>query len=421
MLSAFQKSAEVIFKVGIVLGITRLIVVISSALMEKHQRRKSAVSSNYRPPVTILVPAYNEGVVIAKYINALLKLNYPDYKVVVIDDGSTDNTYNVAVQKFGSNPKVKIIKSATNLGKSGALNLGVDSSDTEILVVQDCDTILDKNALTYMVRHFENPQVGAVAGNVKVGNRVNLLTALQALEYITSQNLDRRAFDLFNCINVVPGAISAWRKNALIEVGRFNSKTLAEDGELTIRVVGLGYKAIYEELAIGYTESPQNLHSFLKQRFRWVYGTMQYLRLHIKMLFNPKFGYLGFLSLPNVLVFQIIFPLLGPFMDLYFIVTILFNVWQKLEHPNYSLLSLKINLFSFCLFLLVDLITQIIAFSMEKKKDYKLLFLLPFQRLFYRPLLYYVSIKCFLTAIKGPLVGWNKFLRTGTIQLARVS
>ena len=421
VLSAFQGSVETIFKIGIILGIARLIVVISSALVEKQQKKKLTISSSYKPPVTILVPAYNEGVIIVKSVNALLKLDYPNYKIIAIDDGSTDNTYKIAMKNFGKNPKVRIIKSATNLGKSSALNLGVRASNTDIVIVQDCDTVLDKNALTYLVRHFEDQQVGAVAGNVKVGNRVNLLTKLQALEYTTSQNLDRRAYDLFNCINVVPGAISAWRKSALIEAGSFNSKTIAEDGELTIRVVGLGYKAVYEELAIGYTESPQNLHSFLKQRFRWVYGTMQYLKLHIKMFFNPKFGYLGFLSLPNVLVFQIIFPLLGPFMDFYFVSTILFNLWQKLEHPNYSLLSLKINLFSFGLFLLLDLFTQIIAFWMEEKKDYKLLFLLPFQRLFYRPLLYYVSIKSLLTAIKGPLVGWNKFLRTGMVELAKTS
>jgi len=419
-LSAFQKSAELIFKIGIVLGITRLIVVICSALMEKYQRRKLVSSPDYKPPVTILIPAYNERVVIAKYVNALLNLDYPKYKIIVIDDGSTDDTYKVAMKNFGKNPQVKIIRSVTNLGKSHALNLGVDTSDTDIVIVQDCDTVLDKNALTYLTRHFEDQKVGVVAGNVKVGNLINLLTKLQALEYITSQNLDRRAYDLFNCINVAPGAISAWRKSAFIDAGKFSSKTLAEDGELTIRVVGSGYKAVYEELAVGYTESPQNLRSFLKQRFRWVYGTMQYLREHIKMLFNPKFGYLGFLSLPNVLVFQIIFPLLGPFMDLYFITTIVFNLWQKLEHPDYSLLSLKINLFSFGVFVLVDLTTQIIAFYMEKEKDYKLLLLMPFQRFFYRPLLYYVSIKCLLTAIKGPLVGWNKFVRTGTVQRAKL-
>jgi cellulose synthase/poly-beta-1,6-N-acetylglucosamine synthase-like glycosyltransferase len=415
LLWGVQKSSEAVINIGIVFGIARLVVVIFSAISQKLLASKK-VYPKFTPEISIVAPAFNEGVVVVKSIKRLLTLTYPKYNIIVVDDGSTDNTAELVEKHFGDNPKVSLVKSMQNLGKANALNLGIETSAADFVVVQDCDTILQKNALTYLARHFNDTKVGAVAGNVKVGNRTNLLTRLQALEYITSQNLDRRAYDLFNCINVIPGAISAWRKSAFVEAGKFSSTTLAEDGELTLRISALGYKVVYEENAVGYTEAPQHLGSFLKQRFRWVYGTMQYLAEHAKMVFNLKFGYLGLFSLPNVLVFQIIFPLLGPFMEIYFISSVIYNFWQKSQHPSYDLTSLKLIALSFGLFILIDLITQVIAFILEKREDYKLLVLLPLQRILYRQLLYYTAIKCLITAIKGPLVGWNKLVRLGTVR-----
>ncbi|MFH1295375.1 MAG: polysaccharide deacetylase family protein [bacterium] len=415
LLTGLQTTMSLIFKIGIVFGLARLIVIIFSALAQKVVRNKTSYPL-ITPGMSVIIPAYNESVVIVKSVKKLLRLKYPDFNIIVVDDGSTDNTYQLALKNFADHPKVKILKSPQNAGKAAALNLGIQASEYDFVVVQDSDTVLAKQALTFLARHFADERVGAVAGNVKVGNRVNLLTRLQAAEYITSQNLDRRAYDLFNCINVVPGAISAWRKSAIQAAGGFSSKTLAEDGELTLRIAALGYKVMYEERALGYTEAPQDVKSFLKQRFRWMYGTMQYLAEHAKMIFNLKFGYLGLFSLPNVLVFQVIFPLLGPFMDLSLLLMLLYNYSQKSQHPSYDLLSLKINLLSFGVFILVDIITQIIAFSMERNEDYKLILLFPFSRLFYRPLLYFTAIKCLVTAIKGPLVGWNKLIRTGTVK-----
>jgi len=406
------KALKMVFFFGVILGIYRLFVIIVFATIQKKFVHKK-IKSKFNPFVSVLVPAFNEEKIIVRTINNILSSSYKKIEIIVIDDGSTDNTYETALSVFKDNKKVKILKTEANIGKSEALNLGVKESKGEIIVVQDADSIIIKRTISNIVKHFSDEHVGAVAGNVRVGNRVNLLTKLQALEYISSQNLDKRAFDLLNCITIVPGAIGAWRKSGIIEAGGFNPNTFAEDAELTVRIIGLGYKVVYEEKAIAYTEAPQDIKSFLRQRFRWMFGTLQYLRLHIRMLFNFRYGFLGLFSLPNVLIFHIFFSLIGPLIDLFFVFSIIYNLWQKLSHPSFSLNTLYINISAYVLFLVVDFITQFIAFSLEEEKDYKLIVWLPFQRLFYRQLFYFVALKTALTAIKGTLVEWNKLKRSG--------
>jgi cellulose synthase/poly-beta-1,6-N-acetylglucosamine synthase-like glycosyltransferase len=262
-----------------------------------------------------------------------------------------------------------------------------------------------------------DPKVGAVAGNAKVGNRMNIVTRWQALEYITSQNMDRRAFASMNCITVVPGAVGAWRRELIEECGGFSDDTLAEDQDLTLQIRKRGYKIGYEETAIGWTEAPQTLRMLAKQRFRWAYGTLQCLWKHRDAFLRPKYGALGFVAIPNVWIFQIIFPLISPAMDLLLIYTCLSALVDRIQQPSaYSFTNLRQILFYYALFLAVDWSAACFAFALERKERWRLLWWLFLQRFCYRQVMYYVMIKSVATAIRGAVVGWGKLERKATVE-----
>jgi cellulose synthase/poly-beta-1,6-N-acetylglucosamine synthase-like glycosyltransferase len=390
-----------LFTIGIVLALLRLLFVASLAALQKRKKKKS-ISSLIKPKVSIIVPAYNEEVHAVRNVQNLLKSNYPDYDIIFINDGSQDNTYEVVKEAFAGNNRVKVL-TKPNGGKSTALNYGIANSKSEIVVCIDADTQLMKDAISKLVEHFINDDVAAVAGNVKVGNRHNLLTKWQSLEYITSQNFDKRAFDLLNCITVVPGAIGAFRREIILEVGGLTTDTLAEDCDLTIRILRAGYTVRYAETAIAYTEAPETAKMFLRQRFRWSFGIMQCLWKHRDALFNIKYKSLGFIALPNILFFQFMLPIFSPFAELMMVMGILGGYFQQL-------------VVYYIIFLLVDTISAGIALSFEKEQLYQLWILLP-QRFIYRQLMYWVLIKSIITAIRGTLVGWGILKRTGNVQI----
>src|ERR1700738_129117 len=195
----------------------------------------------------------------------------------------------------------------------------MSQTDSDIVVTIDADTEIEPDAISKLLRHFSNPKIGAVAGNVKVGNRSRWLTRWQALEYITSQNMEKRAFDLLNCITVVPGALGAWRKEAIEAAGGITADTVAEDADLTIAIRRLGWHVDYEEEAIAWTEAPETPGMLIRQRFRWTFGTLQSFWKHSDTLFRPKYGTLGWIALPNIFVFQLALPLISPVIDLLFL------------------------------------------------------------------------------------------------------
>ena len=202
-----------IFMAGILLVSGRAVIVGLLALIEK-LRPAPADHPEYKPQVTVLIPAYNEEAAIVQTIKAALACDYPKLEILVMDDGSTDQTPGLVRANFGNDPRVRMI-SQPNRGKPAALNHGLEEATGEVIISIDGDTIVDPEAIPRLVRHFADPKVGAVAGNVKVINRNRWLTRWQALEDITSQNLEKRAFDLLNCIPVVPGAVGAWRTSVL--------------------------------------------------------------------------------------------------------------------------------------------------------------------------------------------------------------
>ena len=406
-----------VFVIGILLGLGRLFFVGSLALgqwVRSTRRQQTHAGSDFTPFVSILVPAYNEELVVANTIRSLLASEYSNYEIIVIDDGSRDNTSGVVSEKFGDDERVRLFTVA-NAGKAAALNTGLRHARGEIVIALDADTLFAPQTVGALAHRFYDEQLGALAGNAKVGNRVNLITRWQALEYITSQNMDRRAFASLNCITVVPGAVGAWRKDLLVEVGGFASDTLAEDQDLTLQIRRLGYTIGYEETAIAWTEAPHNVSALAKQRFRWAYGTLQCMWKHRNALFRPRYGTLGFIAMPNVWIFQILFSLLSPVMDLmllYVLVAAALDRWQ--QPTGYTSTNLQQVVFYYALFLAVDWLSACFGFLLERRERWSLLWWLFLQRFCYRQVLYYVMIKSVAMAIRGPIVGWGKLERKAT-------
>ncbi len=419
----FSKFMHFMFFAGIILGVMRFIFIGTLAIIQwahtRHGKYRDYENSFF-PTVSVIIPAFNEEKVIVKTVEAILQSTYPNFEIIVVDDGSKDHTFEVVKNAFQNDSRVSGF-SKENGGKSEALNFGIEKTDAEIIVTLDADTVFLPNTIGKLVRRFVDRRVWAVAGNAKVGNRINLLTRWQALEYITSQNLDRRAFEIMNCITVVPGAVGAWRRKAIIEAGGFSKSTLAEDADLTFGIIRRGHLVAYDDEALAYTEAPDSTGNFIKQRFRWMYGTLQTVWKHKDTFLRKKYGALGFFSIPNVVIFQIFFPLISPFMDLMMLLSISWAAWQNHYHPlDFSAFyAFKRILFYYLFFLAIDLLTAAIPFILEHRENWTLIIWLPLQRFYYRQLMYYVAIKSTLTALRGGIVGWGKFERKATVSAPR--
>ncbi|MFT3703774.1 MAG: polysaccharide deacetylase family protein [Agriterribacter sp.] len=409
-----------LFIVGIALSVARMITVGILAYRQRKREKALAVAEAGlgvpTPLVSIIVPAYNEEVNAVRTVQSLLRQDCPNLQIIFVDDGSADTTFQKVSAAFENNPAVKVF-TKPNGGKASALNYGIGLSEAEFVVCIDADTQLKQDAVSQLMRKFftqpvyktkNGAQVGAVAGNVKVGNEVNMITKWQSIEYITAQNFDRRAFDLLNCITVVPGAIGAFRREAIVNAGMFTTDTLAEDCDLTVRLLKSGYIIRNCTEAISYTEAPESLKGFLKQRFRWSFGVMQTFWKHMDACFNPRYKALGMVALPNILIFQILLPFLAPLADLVLLVSLIAAGFHILPADISSILIY------YGVFMLVDVAGAAIAFVFEKEDHKKLIWMIP-QRLVYRQLMYYILVKSFIKAMKGELQGWGKLKRTGNV------
>jgi len=399
----------VIFIAGIILVSGRAVIVGLLALVEKLRRREPD-HPDYQPLVSVVIPAHNEEAAIEATVRSALASEYPRLEVVVVDDGSTDRTAEILESRFGTDARVRI-HHQVNRGKPAALNQALAMCAGEIIVTIDADTIVNPRAVGRLVRHFVDEGTGAVAGNVKVGNRTSWITRWQALEYITSQNMEKRAFDLLNCITVVPGALGAWRAEAVKNAGGFVADTLAEDTDLTISLQRRGWRVSYDEEAEAYTEAPESARALIRQRFRWTYGTLQSVWKHRDTLFRPRHGSLGFVALPNIFLFQILLPLVSPVIDLMFLGTILMWGVAQLPLSRFGQVwtgeDVQRSVAFFALFMLIDFMTCIVAFALEKDEDWSLLLPLIPQRFYYRQLMYIVLFRAVVQAWKGGAVGWR--------------
>jgi len=410
------------FVLAIFLGFARVALVMPLAVLGAFLERRRVFDPDYQPFVSVLIAAYNEAPVIERTISSILNSSYTNLEVVVVDDGSQDGTGEVVQRVFGSDSRV-VIRRQTNGGKASALNRAIAESHGEIFVGFDADTQVAADAIALLVRHFHNPKVGAVAGNVKVGNRVNLITRWQALEYVTSQNLDRRAYGVLNAITVVPGAIGAWRRSAVLGVGGYMADTLAEDMDLTWRLRRAGWRLETDTQAMAYTEAPDTFGAFFKQRFRWTYGTLQCLYKHRKAL--GRYGWFGWLALPQIWIFQIILQVLAPFVDFQLLYGLLgvatswlaqgyyHDIWQP---DQSSVALLQRTAFFYAVFYCCELLGSALAFRLDRER-WSLLLWLFWQRFVYRQLLYGVVWKALWTALIGFRQGWGKLARKGTVNL----
>jgi cellulose synthase/poly-beta-1,6-N-acetylglucosamine synthase-like glycosyltransferase/peptidoglycan/xylan/chitin deacetylase (PgdA/CDA1 family)/spore germination protein YaaH len=406
------------FLAAIFLGLARLVTLCGLAVWNR--RRAHAVDDPPAPemhiPVSVIIPAYNEEKVIAATVARILASDYRDLEVIVIDDGSHDRTSEVVKEHFGAVKNVTLI-TIPNGGKARALNLGLERATGEVVVALDADTQFDGDTISRLVRWFVDPKVGAVAGNAKVGNRFNMITRWQALEYIVAQNLERRALAALGILTVVPGAVGAWRRQVLLDLGGYPTDTLAEDQDLTIHLQRAGYKVHFDSSAIAWTEAPSTFGTLAKQRFRWAYGTLQCLWKYRDMTFQKRYGMLGLVALPQVWMFQIILTALAPVAD-FLLIWQLLSQWVAYvqhgsEYSNNNLVTVGIY---YVVFTLVDLAAAMVGFIMEKKENWSLLWWLMLQRFGYRQLMYYVVMRSIWTALRGAVVGWGKLERTGTVK-----
>jgi cellulose synthase/poly-beta-1,6-N-acetylglucosamine synthase-like glycosyltransferase/peptidoglycan/xylan/chitin deacetylase (PgdA/CDA1 family)/spore germination protein YaaH len=408
-----------IFLSAVVLGMIRLLLILVLATIQRtrsHRAARTPAAQHFAPSVSVIVPAFREERVIAKTIESLLSQEYAgDLEVIVVDDGSPDATYDRAVEAFGNDPRVSVFRKS-NGGKASALNYGLARARGEIVVGLDADTVFLRDSIRRLVRPLADAHVGAVAGNAKVGNRLNIVTRWQALEYVTSQNLDRRAFALLDCVTVVPGAIGAWRTESVRKIGGFSDDTLAEDQDLTLSLLRAGYTVAYADDAIAYTEAPDTLRGLANQRFRWSFGTLQCIWKHRAAFMRRGTGTLGWIAMPNVWLFQLIFPALSPLADVMFLWS-LFSVWLVAQQhgSTYALVNLRQVLMFYGVFLLVDWIAAVVGFIMEPGEDKRLTWLVFLQRFVYRQVMYLVVVRSFRAAIRGRIVGWGTLERKATV------
>jgi peptidoglycan-N-acetylglucosamine deacetylase len=415
-----------IFLLGDLLMTGRLIFIGAAAVYDRLREKifgRPAEVDSYKPKVAVLIPSYNEEKVIERTVRAALNSNYRNLRVIVIDDGSKDRTLEVARQAFAAEEAAGrvLILGKANSGKAEALNYGIEHiGDAEIFVGIDADTIIAPDAIARLVPHFLNPKVGAIAGNAKVGNRVNLWTRWQALEYITSQNFERRALDVLGAVSVVPGAIGAWRVSAVREAGGFHTDTVAEDADLTMALLRRGYRVEYEDMALAYTEAPTNANALMRQRFRWSFGILQAVYKH-RGVFGRK-GVLGWIALPNIVIFQILLPLVSPLIDIMFVVGTIWYFIQKRFHPDSTDPASFHKLVAFFFaFLVIDFFASAIAFALERrrpdgKEDGWLLSQVWLQRFAYRQLFSVVLFKTLKRALEGRKFAWDKLERTAAVK-----
>jgi cellulose synthase/poly-beta-1,6-N-acetylglucosamine synthase-like glycosyltransferase/peptidoglycan/xylan/chitin deacetylase (PgdA/CDA1 family)/spore germination protein YaaH len=417
-LSIIFNFVVIVFFVGDVLMSARLILVGILAIIDRLRRPHREASPGFNPRVAVLIPSYNEEKVIVRTIRSVLNSDYENLHVIVIDDGSKDRTAEVAREAYAAEiaaGHVQVLEKP-NGGKAAALNYALDRIVEDIYVGIDADTVIAADAISKLIPHFEDAGIGAVAGNAKVGNRVNLWTRWQALEYITSQNFERRALDLFNVVTVVPGAIGAWRTAAVRKAGYYPVNTVAEDADLTMSLLEHGLKVVYEDRSLAFTEAPIDAKGLMRQRFRWSFGTLQAVWKHRAAFVRNKA--MGLFALPNILIFQMLLPLVSPFIDIMFVYGIIHYFIDRHYHPEAaSAANFQKLLVYFLAFLLIDFVTSAVAFSLERphpanKGDRWLLFHIWLQRFSYRQLFSVVLFKTVKRAIDGKPFNWDKLERT---------
>ncbi|WP_327238681.1 bifunctional polysaccharide deacetylase/glycosyltransferase family 2 protein [Streptomyces sp. NBC_01317] len=376
-----------------------LMLALSFAHARKVRRRGFRWGDPVTEPVSVLVPAYNERECIANTVRSLMESGHP-IEVVVVDDGSTDGTADIVEEMWL--PNVHVVRQE-NAGKPAALNNGIAHARHDIIVMMDGDTVFEPSTVGELVQPFGDPRVGAVAGNAKVGNRDTLIGAWQHIEYVMGFNLDRRMYDLLRCMPTIPGAVGAFRRQALERVGGMSDDTLAEDTDITMALHRDGWRVVYAERARAWTEAPESVQQLWSQRYRWSYGTMQAIWKHRGALVErgPS-GRFGRVGLPLVSLFMVLAPLLAPLIDVFLLYGLVFGPTQK-------------TIVAWLGVLLVQAVCAAYAFRLDRERMTHLISL-PLQQILYRQLMYVVLLQSWITALTGGRLRWQKLRRTGVVE-----
>lgn len=414
VLAAIGYALRWLFFFAIALGIARAVLLTALALMDRKGNSRVPADAP-QPPVSIIIPAYNEEKVIVDSIARVLASDYPALELIVADDGSKDATSALVHQHYDSDPRVNLL-TLVNGGKASALNRALTHAKGEIIIALDADTQFLPDTIAKLVRWFADPEIGAVAGNARVGNKVNLVTRWQAIEYVTAQNVERRALDALGAITVVPGAVGAWRRAALDAVGGYPEDTLAEDQDLTIAIQRQGWQVAYDVEAIALTEAPETFRALGKQRYRWSFGTLQCLWKHRAVLKTGRPRGLAWFGMPQAWLFQIIFAALSPIIDLALVLSIIGTIIRVHQHGWAQTQSdvLRMGLY-WLIFVTVDLLAGWIAYRLEPTRQRFPGLLMIAQRFAYRQLMYSVVLRSISAALRGRVVGWGKLERTGSV------
>ncbi len=390
----------VIVTVGVLVAV-RLVILLPNALLHARRARPRPAPS-YWPSVAVIVPAFNEEVGIGRTVGSLAASAYPHLEILVVDDGSTDRTARIVEDLDLA--QVELVR-RPNGGKAAALTTGIHHADAEVVVMVDGDTIFEADTITRLVQPLSDPRVAAVSGNTKVGNRSRLLGRWQHIEYVMGFNLDRRLYEILQSTPTVPGAIGAFRRGVLLELGGVPGQTLAEDTDLTLSIGRLGHRVVYAEDALAWTEAPSTLSGLWRQRYRWSFGTMQAVWKHKRAIVSRdrRQRRIGRLALPYMFFFQILLPIAAPLIDLYAIYGLVFT------NPG--------PVIAFWLaFNAAQLVIATVAFRLDRE-SMRPLWALPLQQFIYRQLMYLVIIEATISALIGARASWKHIPRTGDVEI----
>lgn len=392
---------------SLLLGMVRYLALLLGGLVQAYRERSiklTTSSTAERLQVSVIVPAYNEASVILRTVRSLLGSEGVDVEVLVMDDGSTDGTADVVEREFQNEPRVKLFR-LRNGGKSAALNRGFMHASHDLIVALDADTLFYPDTIARLVAPFSNPRVGAVAGRARVGNVKNWLGRWQALEYVVGQAFEKRAWSLLGVVNVVPGAVGAWRRQAVLRAGGFSRHTLAEDTDLTIAIQAAGWRIEYASDAVALTEAPEEISALLKQRFRWCFGVLQaawkHRRAWMQVRKNPR---QALILMPSVLLFHIVTPLLAPLGDIAAIIAIAGGHGKTVLPYALSVTA-------------IEFLFSALGVLLDRARGTLLIDWIAY-RIFYRWILFLALGKAIMTAIRGSAVGWGKLERSGNVMFS---
>ncbi|MFJ5263511.1 glycosyltransferase [Streptomyces sp. NPDC088387] len=377
-----------------------LMLILSALHARRVRRRDFRWGPTVTEPVSVLVPAYNEAKCIEQTVRSLVASDHP-IEVIVVDDGSNDGTARI-VEDLRL-PGVRVVRQL-NGGKPAALNRGIANASHDLIVMMDGDTVFEPATVRELVQPFGDPRVGAVAGNAKVGNRDSLIGAWQHIEYVMGFNLDRRMYDVLGCMPTIPGAVGAFRRSALEQVGGMSDDTLAEDTDITMALHRRGWRVVYAENARAWTEAPESVQQLWSQRYRWSYGTMQAIWKHRRAVVEKgPSGRFGRVGLPFVSLFMVVAPLLAPLIDVFLLYGLVFGPTQK-------------TILAWLGVLAIQAVCAAYAFRLDRERMTHLISL-PLQQILYRQLMYVVLLQSWITALTGGRLRWQKLRRTGAVGL----